>query len=86
MWTCLPPVALPDHVPRRGLRLEHRALQVHVDDVIEHLLGDVLGLLLAIQADAVDQNVEPAEMRGDLVHHPARFGTETASNAVANAS
>ena len=59
---------------RRRLRLEHRALQIHVHDVIEHFLADVFSFFLAVQADTVHQNVEPAEMTCDVVHHPARVG------------
>jgi len=66
--------SLPNHVPRDGLRLKHRALEVHVEHEIEHLFGIVLGLRLAIQPDAVDQDVDPPEVRRDLVHHALRFG------------
>jgi hypothetical protein len=65
---------LPDHMACRGLRLKHRALQVDVDHVVEILFGGFGGLLLALHADRVDQNVEPSEMCRGVVHHALRFG------------
>ena len=58
------------HVASRGFCLEHRALQVHVEHVIELFFGDLFRLLLAVQTDAVDQNVEAAKMGSYFIDHP----------------
>jgi hypothetical protein len=67
------PSAGDGHVPRRRLRLEHRPLQVDVDDVIEFLFADGVGAFFAVQADTVHEDVELSEMRGDVVDHALRF-------------
>ena len=59
---------LANHVRCRRLRLEHRALQVCVDDVIEVCFGHLFGPLLAIEAYRVHEDVEVAEMLRDVVH------------------
>ena len=66
--------ALANHVTRDRLRLKHRALEIYVEHEIEHLFGIVFGFRLAIQPDAVDQDVDPPEVRRDLVYHALRFG------------
>ena len=63
-----------DHVPRRGLCLEHRALQVDVEDEIELVLGEVFRLFLAVGADAVHQDIDGAEMVRHFIGHAPRVG------------
>jgi hypothetical protein len=67
------PAALPDHHACGSLCLEHRALQIDVDDVVELRLGRVFGFLLAIESDAVDEDVDASEMPGYVFDHRARL-------------
>src|ERR1035437_8535553 len=61
-------------MPRGGLSLEHRAFQVDIKDEIKLILGEVFGLLFTIQADAVYQNIQRAEMVRHFIDHALRFG------------
>jgi len=42
-------------------------------NVVEHRLGHFFCLLLAIQADAIHENVQAAEVACGFVHHSLRF-------------
>ena len=62
-------VARALHVLRRGLRLKHRGLQIREHHVVVHRLGDLVRLLFLVAADAIDEDVEAAEILRDPVHH-----------------
>src|SRR6266852_3025080 len=66
-------VSLPNHMARRCLCLEHGALEVDVVDVVEHRFCDFFCLFLAVQTDAVHENIQTAEVVGGFVYHPLRF-------------
>src|SRR6478752_3872846 len=66
-------VSLANHMARCCLCLEHGALQVDVVDVVEHRFGNFIRLLLAVQTDAVHENIQTAEVAGGFVYHPLRF-------------
>ena len=65
--------SLPDHVTRGGLRLKHRALQVHSVYKVEHLFGYFFCLLFAVQANAVHKNVQSAKVRGCVIDAALRL-------------
>jgi hypothetical protein len=56
-----PAAALGDHLPCGSLHAEEGAPEVHGDDLVEVLLGDVEEALVAGDAGIVDHDVEPAE-------------------------
>ena len=64
-------VALLQHPLAELVRHEQRALDVDVDDRVERLLGELVPVHLLARdvADVVDEHVERAERRPDLVGH-----------------
>ena len=66
-----PAAAMGYLVPRGGLREKHRRLQVELIDLVERLLGHLEQRLLAVEADGVDQDVEPAVLAHDRLHRRA---------------
>ena len=56
-----------DLVARGGLAHEHGGLEVDLDDLVEGRFADLGVALLALDADAVDEQVEAAEAAGDAV-------------------
>ena len=57
-----PPPPLRDHLLRRRLHAEERALQIDADDFVEFLFGDLQDVPVAGDAGIVDHDVEPAEL------------------------
>ena len=55
----------------RGLGQEHGRLEVDLVDLVEGLFGDFQERLLALDADAVDQDVEAAVKRHGPIHRIA---------------
>lgn len=71
-------VGLLQHAGAELVDAEHGALDVHGEDVVDGLLGEVApGHLIARHvADVVDQYVQPAEAVEDLVGHADDVGLD----------
>ena len=65
-----PAVPVGEHVARRRLSREERALQVDGVDGVPKLLGHVQHAHRGADAGVVDQDIEAPQVRGDGVEHP----------------
>src|SRR5258708_24277758 len=54
-------LSLPDHMACGCLGPKHRALKIHVKDVVELILGDFFSFLFPVQTHCVNKNVQTSK-------------------------
>ena len=65
---------LPDHLPGDRLHAEYRPLEIHVDHAVPVLLRKLQERLRLCDPRGVDENIDPAELGDDAVHHGLNLG------------